>query len=286
MLNLGTCKNLLIVGLASCISLLAATPTNYTYLALGDSVAYGLDIRLLVPPFPTASAFTGYPEIIHQTETFLNSSSTEMNASCPGETSGSFITFGAPDNGCNSPGPGGLPSFRSIIPLHTDYTGSQLQFAVSQLTTNKKISQVTLGIGSNDVLLLIKTCNNDQTCIAAGLPNVYQTFAGNLAIILGALRGTGYTGDITLVGFYSPTSALIPVAVELSTIMKQVGANFHTNFADGFTAFQLYAIPYGGDVCKAGLLIHLDATTCDIHPSPLGRNILAATVLASRGFLF
>jgi hypothetical protein len=38
-------------------------------------------------------------------------------------------------------------------------------------------------------------------------------------------------------------------------------------------------------VCKAGLLIHLDANTCDIHPSLKGQEVLAATVLAAIGEL-
>jgi len=63
--------------------------------------------------------------------------------------------------------------------------------------------------------------------------------------------------------------------------MATVGAGFGTVMADGFTAFEIAAAPWGGDVCKAGLLIHLDATTCDIHPSPKGRDVLAAIVIAA-----
>lgn len=291
MLSSGISKRLLLIGLSSSISLLAAAGTNYTYLALGDSVAFGLDPRLLVLPLPKPSAFVGYPEIINSAEKLLNNASTEINAACPGETSGSFIATGVEDYGCSSLGPQGQPPFKTVIGLHTNYSGPQLQFAVSELTKNKHINQVTLGIGSNDVLLLIRNCSmqtviDPQTCVNNGLPQVFANYGTNLTIILQALRGTGYSGNITLVGYYSPSADLIPIAVELNTIMKQVGANFHTSYADGFTAFQTYALLYQGDVCKAGLLIHLDATTCDIHPSPLGRNVLAATILATRGFLF
>src|SRR6185312_17537180 len=72
-------------------SLLAGNDKNYNYLALGDSVAYGLDVRLLTnTPPPAPSAFTGYPEVVSAFEHLLTSSK-EVNASCPGETSGSFI---------------------------------------------------------------------------------------------------------------------------------------------------------------------------------------------------
>ena len=49
-------------------------------------------------------------------------------------------------------------------------------------------------------------------------------------------------------------------------------------FADGFAAFQLASALYDGDPCKAGLLVRMSETTCDSHPSPAGRDLLAATV--------
>jgi len=67
-------------------------------------------------------------------------------------------------------------------------------------------------------------------------------------------------------------------------VMKKVGSNpafAPVQFADGFTAFKTASAFVGGDACKAGLLIPLPPgfpTPCDIHPSPLGRDLLAAIV--------
>jgi hypothetical protein len=61
----------------------------------------------------------------------------------------------------------------------------------------------------------------------------------------------------------------------LNLVTTAVGSNFGVKFADAFTAFQAY-----GDPCLAGLLIPLAVGVCDVHPSPLGRNILAQTVLS------
>jgi lysophospholipase L1-like esterase len=135
--------------------MLAGNDTNYTYLALGDSIPFGFDPTLFSPtlPTPTPAQFTGYPEIVAKFERLLQSKK-EVNAACPGETSGSFWIAGAPDNGCNGLGPEGEPPFKTSIGLHTNYTGTQLQFAVSQLTTNKHINVVTLSIGGNDLSLL------------------------------------------------------------------------------------------------------------------------------------
>jgi lysophospholipase L1-like esterase len=141
---------------------------------------------------------------------------------------------------------------------------------------------VTLGIGSNDVLLLIAQCASSASptdCVNGGLPAVLETYAYNLTQILTAIRTqANYSGTLILVKYYSPTIALVPVAIALNAVMAQVGAQFQAYFADGFAAFQLASALFGGDPCKAGLLIPLSATTCDIHPSPAGRDLLAATV--------
>jgi hypothetical protein len=72
----------------------------------------------------------------------------------------------------------------------------------------------------------------------------------------------------------------------LNQVMTQVGANFGVKVADAFTAFQIAsalfpspAPPHAGDPCAAGLLIRLNSTTCDVHPSPLGRDLIASTVV-------
>ncbi len=69
----------------------AGNESNYDYLALGDSVPFGFNLSLLhLEPIP-ASNFTGYPEIVAQVEHW-DKSKKEVNASCPGETSGSFLS--------------------------------------------------------------------------------------------------------------------------------------------------------------------------------------------------
>src|ERR1700686_4632724 len=97
---------------ASVVALLVApvfagNEKDYTYLRLGDSVPYGLNPTLLPTapgqPLPTPGQFIGYPEFVAKDEHLLQSKK-EINASCPGETTGSFWTSGAPDNGCHGLG--------------------------------------------------------------------------------------------------------------------------------------------------------------------------------------
>jgi lysophospholipase L1-like esterase len=268
--------------------ILAGSQTNYTYLALGDSIAFGYNPNLFSPtlPTPTAAQFVGYPEVVAQIENLLQSKK-EVNAACPGETSASFWISGALDNGCMDPGPSGQPPFKTTIGLHTNYTGTQLAFAVSQLATNKHINLVTLGIGGNDLLLVEQQCTATPIpsfagCVQEFLPGVLQSYAANLTVILEALRAN-YGGMLILVNNYSPSAdPLFIEAVEaLDQVMTQVGANFGVKLADAFTAFKIASALYGGDPCAAGLLIRLTPSTCDVHPSPLGRDLLASTVIVT-----
>lgn len=51
--------------------------------------------------------------------------------------------------------------------------------------------------------------------------------------------------------------------------------------ADGFGAFAAASAAYGGDTCAAGLRIVVSTSplTCDIHPSPAGRDLLAKAIV-------
>ena len=248
-----------------------AQNANYTYLALGESISFGYDPTVAVP---APNKFTGYPEVVAE---ILRESNKEVNASCPGETSGSFILFGAPDNGCQA--------FKNAFGLHTNYAGSQLNFAVSQLQTDRHINLVTLSIGGNDLLLLEQQCSTAPSfavCVNAKLPAVLTTYAQNLAYILTSLRAQGnYNGKLILMNLYSPSAdpLFLQVVGALDQVMVEVGTPFGAKFADGYGAFRLASALFQNDPCKAGLLIRLGPASCDVHPSPAGRDLLAATVL-------
>ena len=266
----------------------ASNSSDETYLALGDSVAFGYNPNPLAPglPLPVPSEFVGYPETAEQPLHLLLRDSL-INAACPGETSSSFITVARPDNGCNGP-----QGFKAVIGLHTNYTSSQLDFALTQLKTNQHINVVTLGIGGNDLLLLEELCTAQTAetfaaCIAANTAAVADTYETNLAAILTAIRQV-YSGRLILVNVYAPNTdpTFIETIAAFDTLMARVGAGFGVRNADAFTAFQLAsALAAKGDPCAAGLLIRLPAGGCDVHPSPAGRDVLAATVLFNVGGL-
>jgi len=291
--------------IASVVIALLGSPlyaaNNYTYLALGDSIPFGMNVTLL-PPYtyqpPTLSEFIGYPQTVATVERV-----SEVNAACPGETSGSFLNTSVPDNGCNSPHvvppaqagylPVIIPPFKTTYGLHTNYTGAQMNFAISQLEADKDINLVTLNIGANDVLLVLpalEQCGTDTTCAENVLAPVLQTYANNLVQILTGIRAH-YQGKLILMTYYSPTPALDTVTTTLNGVMTQVAGQLSATpgfapitIADGYTAFQIASAPFNHDACQAGLLIKLppspyDLSPCDVHPSPLGRDLLAILVI-------
>jgi lysophospholipase L1-like esterase len=289
------------------ISLFASTmlqAQNIHYLALGDSISFGLDIRRLpVPPAttprPPASDFVGYPEIL-DSATGIPAITSLVNLSCPGEISASFLDVTKPDNQChyqpnlNPPQIG----YKLAFGLHSDYLtdaaggvpqGSQMAEAVVRLHDDSAIGLVTLTLGGGDLQLLQARCGLDPGCVLPALPGVLAAYGQNLATILGTLRsrnGGNYNGTIMLVTVYSPDYTNTPegqlqmTAVSaLNGVARLVALGFNVKIADGYTAFASASRKYGGDPCAAGLLVRIGESTCDVHPSLEGQTLLAKTVM-------
>ena len=213
-----------------------------------------------------------------------------FNASCPGETSSSLISVTSQSNGCESsidPVPG--PGYRTYNPLHVAYSGSQLAYAQSYVAANPRTGLVTMMIGANDLFLLIDSCGGSTTpaqvaCIEAGLPVLLGTLQTNLTTIYSALRAAGFAGEFLAVTYYSLNYVSDPVGTLviglINGTLAGVTQSFGGKVADGFGAFEAAAGPAGYS-CAAGLLIHLTATACDVHPSPAGAALLAQAVRAA-----
>lgn len=242
------------------------------YLALGDSVTFGF-IANAGFEYVNPNNFIGFPNYIAQT---LKLSDT--NASCPGETTGSFLSSTAPDDGCRF--------FRSQAPLHVSYTSTQLDFAVSFLKSHPQTRLVTISLGADDVFLLQQACLGDPTCIASGLPSVLATLELNLQTILAGLRAAGFKGTIVMMNYYSTDYTNIDetgIAADLNQSIATAAAEEGAVVADVFTAFENVAATAGGLTCNAGLLNASSANqfTCDVHPSQSGQVLIARTVEAA-----
>ena len=250
--------------------------SNGTYLALGDSVAFGYVPPQAVPApnYRSANSFVGYPEDVAKALRLG-----VWNASCPGETTASMLVAGAPSNGCEN-SPDGSPGYRTLFPLHVQYRGTQMQYALKYLAVHRHTQLVTINIGANDVFLCQETTTDGCTSTAElqGLLNEIQT---NLTAIYTQLRDVAhYHGLLVALTYYSLSYAPGQVAgTELfNSVIASVTEKFGGKVADGFTAFEGPSLAAGGSPCAAGLLIKLPDGTCNIHPSPAGHLLLAQAI--------
>ncbi len=255
--------------LSTATSLMAASGPGRPYLALGDSVSFGF-ITQAGFEYVNPDNFIGFPTYVGQAIKLRTS-----NAACPGETTGSFLSSTALDDGCRA--------YRAAVPLHVSYTSTQLDFALSFLKSHPETRLVTVGLGANDLLLLRNACGGIPACIAAGLQQVLTDVAANLLEILNDLRATGFRGIIVVVNYYSVDYS-DPVETGFTAALNQAiaaaSAQTGTIVADVFTAFQTASVPAGGHTCNAGLLnaSPRNEFTCDVHPSQSGQMLIARTV--------
>lgn len=243
-----------------------------TQLALGDSVAFGYSPLIVAAGQADNPAnFVGYPETAAR---ILDID--DVNASCPGEATGGFISSSGTDNGCRS--------YKAAFPLHVAYRGTQLAFALNFLETHRHVRLVTMDIGANDVFVLQRQCGGDPTCISKGVPDVLANIQANLEFIFGQIRSVAhYRGRLVTLSYYSLAydQASAAATQTLNAPIVAATKKFGGRIADGFGAFRPLAVAAGNSSCAAGLLIQLSPGNCDVHPSPLGRDLLARAVVQS-----
>ena len=254
-------------------------PGEPGYLALGDSIAFGYRPLPSFADYRNPAAFTAYPEDVAPALK-LNL----VNAACPGETTASMINTGAPSNGCETNAWGG-PGYRRIAPLHVSYRGSQLNYAVRYLQQHPDTRLVTIGIGANDLF----RCEATTADHCAG-PDLGRTLAGvtaNLDTIMSALRNQAqYRHTLVVVTYYAlyyGTAVSVTPVEALNAALAGPAARYGARLANGFAAFRAASARAGGDTCAAGLRIKLASGGCDLHPTALGQQVLAAAVEAAVG---
>ena len=233
------------------------------YLALGDSYPYGSDGSGFLPN--NDNFWRSYADFLHQ---FLDRPL--VNAGCPGETATSFL--GYTGSSCDVVKDAGL--------LHVDYTGSQMDFAETYLTTHFGVVLVTVQLGGNDFQEFVAACQGSVQCILGGLPGFLTDLATNVDTIFSRIRNTGYAGPLILVeypatnyqGLGAQLQALIYPAVE------PVVLAYGGQMAPVFERFQLATEPYGGDSCAAGLLIMEAGGACNIHPTDAGHQLISDVI--------
>lgn len=249
-----------------------------TYLALGDSVAFGFRPGAVTTPaeYADQGGFVGYPEVLSGRYHVP-----VVNASCPGETTASLLDASAQSNGCEN-SVGSPIGYRDLYPLHVDYAGSQIDFAVDYLRTHPHTGLVTIDIGANDLFLCQRTTASHCTS-PADFGALLQRVRTNTDTILRTLREEGgYDGRLVLLSYYSTDYTDPATTTGIATVNSALAAAGQANgalVADGFGSMAQASLP-SHQPCTAGLLIALPTGGCDVHPTLAGHEALADALAA------
>ncbi|MGH3320454.1 MAG: SGNH/GDSL hydrolase family protein [Streptosporangiaceae bacterium] len=253
--------------------------THVSYLALGDSIAFGYTPPQVTPPqaYQDAANFVGYPK-----DVAVAADVVLTNASCPGETTGSMISPDAISNGCEN-SPTSSVGYRDVYPLHVSYSDTQLRFAVAFLRSHPHTRLVTIDIGANDAFVCQET-TPDQ-CTGSDFVQTLHKISVNLTRIYAALRWRAHYHHALVALTYYPLDysdpAQVAQAKALNAAIAWPTVVAGGIIADGFRAFQRSSAPFGGDPCKAGLLIPLPGGGCNVHPTRKGHAVLARAIEAA-----
>jgi lysophospholipase L1-like esterase len=295
---------LVALGALAFTAVAGAAQVGNTYLALGDSLAYGyhaaqfkseLESKGYVEP---ATFDQGYVDDFGATLKLTHPKLQIVNDGCPGETTETFID-GSGIPGYCAGGPTGTPFPYAF--LHHPYTpyASQLTDALAILKENPNVSPITLDIGANDVLqFLASKCGfpASYTCTPAEVEAEFGHIAANVYSILTQLHAAAPKAQIVLIGLYNPYPTVLPApggdrtTAALNTALAGVAADVPgTSFANPEPPFNPSLITGGPEttdlpticaftaMCPGGTY-NPTSPNADIHPTTLGYGVMATVV--------
>jgi lysophospholipase L1-like esterase len=165
-------------------------PKSY-YLALGDSFAYGFQLRKVLAGLPPSAFDTGYVDVFAGRLRAIRREIAVVNYGCPGESTVSFVT-------------GPCPWTASGGALHNHFQGSQLDAALAFLGAHAgQVSPITLQLFGNDMLEFIRSCGGDFACIQREGPAAIAQFGSRLTVILAQLRAAAPEAEIMVIGAWN-----------------------------------------------------------------------------------
>ncbi len=250
-----------------------ALPQGY-FLALGDSIAYGIQPAKVRAGLPPSGFNTGYVDVFAARLRALAPAIRVVNYSCPGESTKTFIA-------------GGCPWLTGKRRLHDAFHGSQLAAALRFLRTHPgQVSPITLTLWGNDVAEFSDACKGDLVCVRARAPRAIAQFASRLSSILLRLRAAAPKAEIIVTGAWN-TDVVNPRQTDplfrsLDATIAQVAAGAKARFADTFRAFNPR-----GSVARVKARICAFTFVCsegDDHPTDAGYRAIAAAVFSASGY--
>lgn len=252
-----------------------------TYLALGDSLAFGFQqakFNALLPTEDPAAFDTGYVDDLAAIFKLHDPRLEVVNDGCPGETTDSFIS--------------GPCSYQLSFPLHHPYTAgpssSQLTDALAYLRAHPNhVSPITIDIGANDALGVAEhTCAFAPKCILEHAPGLIEHISANLSLILSDLRSAARHAKIVVLGLYDPFDEKLPGSDQLTALVNEamaaVASTVGAQFADPLPLFDPPGPTEEETICQLTNMCPegtIDLTgKGDIHPTDRGYAVLAQLI--------
>lgn len=258
-------------------------PKDY-YVAVGDSLAFGyqqakLDNALATNTYSEALFNTGYVDDFAAAMRASGENPEKViNFGCPGETSSSLLSATNATTGCTT-----YP-----LPIHRNHPGTtQIAAAVAFLKKHaNETSPVTLDIGANDLLAVIRGCAFDPTCIQTAAPAAFFQIAQNTTIALRSMKAVAPRAKYIVIGLYNPTFTLPggdALTQAFNSTIAGVAANEGATFADPFNAIN-HNPAYPNEAASVCSLVAICTPLQDIHPFDNGYQAIADVIFGVSGF--
>jgi lysophospholipase L1-like esterase len=252
----------------------ALSPQNY-YLALGDSIAYGIQPTKVKPGAGPSAFRTGYVDAFAARLRKLSPKLQVVNYGCPGESTRTFVA-----GGCEGRG--------DVKALHDAFRGSQLDAALSFLRAHPgDVSPITVTLYGNDWLpVLLDTCNAKVACARKQAPSATKAFASRLTAILRRIRAAAPDAEIIVTGAWNPDPNSLGQ-------LEAVYRSFETSIARAATAADARIARMLPVFNPTGSLQARKARLCaftficskgDPHPTDAGYRAMADAILAASGY--
>ncbi len=254
-------------------SALTASARAQTYVALGDSVGFGITNTASYTEISNGDrGYVGlYADGLAQQAGGVRPN--VINLSVFGDRTASFFTTEVTERS-----------------LNTNYAGevSQrdrfLQVVASEALAGRSVDRVTIMLGANDLIHLaldpaFQALPPDEQIAVAG--QALADAAQNLGTIFGLVRGALPQAEIIAMGYYDPFPAVpespaTPLAAFAIPILNQIiagaGETFGVQFADVFPTFV-------GREAELTYMTTEEPIGYGVHPTPEGHAVIAGVLI-------
>lgn len=266
-------------------------PPKQYYLSLGDSLAFGYQQALFgseflfdYPHAYTPDDFPGYAVPFAAAMQSVDPGLTLVNYGCPGETTASFKTGCAFQDGLGAA-------------LHDGYAGmSQETAALAFLKANPgRVSPITVSLGVNDVKPALLDCVLAGDATPGCVDPPIAAMAANLTGILDELRAAAPSAEIIVMLYYDPFFVVLGPAADglalgLDSAIAGAAATARAVTANTFPVINAGypddPVAEEANVCTLTLMCTPPppSLTSDIHASTAGYAAIAGVFWDASGY--